>query len=92
MTASLAHPGMANWQEAIPYDPERKIDSVEIFQDFIAVEGRKGGLTRLWLLNKTKEGGVDASTFRQLDFPEEVRCYLSCGTPHFWLAFARVRV
>lgn len=72
MTASLSEPGMEHWKEAIPYNPQVKIDAAEMFKDFIAIEGREGGLTRLWLLNKKGETQIDPASFRRLDFPEDV--------------------
>ena len=37
------------WKELLPYDKGMKIDAIEPFKDFLMIEGRQGGLTRVWV-------------------------------------------
>eukprot|EP00854_Cymbomonas_tetramitiformis_P012147 gene12147-14353_t len=71
MTAPVAAPGKANWQEVIPYDPARKIDSVQVFKGFLALEGREAGLTQLWTIEMGRQG-PSASTLHKVAFDEDL--------------------
>mmetsp|Transcript_8748 Transcript_8748/g.10460 ORF Transcript_8748/g.10460 Transcript_8748/m.10460 type:complete len:783 (+) Transcript_8748:487-2835(+) len=71
MYTPVSSPAISNWEEIIPYDENRKIDNVELFQKFVAIEGRMGGLTRLWLLD-VSGGKISPETFRQVEFDEEL--------------------
>ena len=73
MRAPIASPSADTWEEIIPYDSTRKIADVEVFSNHIVMEGRSGGLTRVWLMNKDKStGSLDAETLRQVTFDEEL--------------------
>ena len=73
MFAPVSAPSADNWEEVIPYDPKKKIADVTVFESHIVIEGREGGLTQLWLLNKDPGTGVvDASSLRQISFDEEL--------------------
>ena len=50
MITPIETPEKDHWKEIVPYDSTRKIDSVEVFKSFIAIEGRQDGLTQLWTL------------------------------------------
>ncbi len=40
----VASPGKENWKDFIPYDPEVKIDSVDAFENYLAISERLKGL------------------------------------------------
>ena len=40
----------------IEYKPTRNIAHAMCFESFVALEGREDGLTRLWLLERGKDG------------------------------------
>jgi oligopeptidase B len=78
MVTSVDAPAMEHWTEVIPYDPTRKIDEVEVFSTFLAIEGRQDGLTQLWTVGVTGAGVVDPATFKRVEFPEAMyECALS---------------
>ena len=72
MVTPVDKPGQENWVEVIPYDSTRKIDEVEVFATFLAIEGRQDGLTQVWTVGMTEEGKVDPATFKKIEFPEEM--------------------
>ena len=39
-----------NWTEFIPYERTRKIDDVECFKDFVALQGRQNGYKEIWMV------------------------------------------
>jgi oligopeptidase B len=41
---SVASPGKEHWKDFIPYDPEVKIDSVDAFENYLAISERVKGL------------------------------------------------
>eukprot|EP00949_MAST-11_sp_MAST-11-sp1_P002494 g2494.t1 len=67
MTCPVSSTSSEHWQEMIPYDPSRKIDDVEIFSKHIVLEGRQGGLTQVWVLDKANDKNC-----RLIEFPEEI--------------------
>eukprot|EP00177_Eucheuma_denticulatum_P005403 GFKZ01009828.1.p1 GENE.GFKZ01009828.1~~GFKZ01009828.1.p1 ORF type:complete len:781 (-),score=113.49 GFKZ01009828.1:941-3283(-) len=48
MTADISD--TTKWKEFLPYNPDRKIDSVSCFKDFVAVSGREGGYREVWIM------------------------------------------
>jgi len=60
--------GQEAWEEVLPYDPSMRIESVTALKDYVALDGRRGGLTRIWVLGSSLESG----SLRQLDFDEEL--------------------
>ena len=52
MRAPIVNPATENWEEVIPYDAAKKIADVTVFKNHVVIEGREGGLTQLWLLDK----------------------------------------
>ena len=77
MITDVATPGKENWKEVIPYDSKRKIDDVEVFKTFIALDGRQDGLTQCWTM-RVNDGNFDADTFKKIEWPEEMyKCGLS---------------
>ena len=45
----------------IEYKPTRNIAHAMCFESFVALEGREDGLTRLWLLERRKDGAFHPS-------------------------------
>jgi oligopeptidase B len=80
MCAPVDNPGKDNWKEIIPYDSTRKIDGVEVFRSFIAIEGRQDGLTQLWTMHMKNDtlDTIDPKILRKIDWPDEIfECSLS---------------
>ncbi len=44
-------PSIALAQDVVPYDPDIKIESLEVFKGFLAIEERRGGYQRIRLVN-----------------------------------------
>mmetsp|Transcript_19107 Transcript_19107/g.46842 ORF Transcript_19107/g.46842 Transcript_19107/m.46842 type:complete len:743 (+) Transcript_19107:33-2261(+) len=57
--------GQENWVEVMPYDSTREIANVEVFKDFVAIEGRQDGLTQLWLMNGNLDGVLTRVKFQE---------------------------
>jgi oligopeptidase B len=77
MRAPVGAPAAASWEEVIPYDADRKIADVDVFKSHCVMEGRKDGLTQLWILDKDPAtGAVDGASLRQVTFDEEL---YECG-------------
>ena len=51
----------------IEYKPTRNIAHAMCFESFVALEGREDGLTRLWLLERGKDGAFYPSMKCRLD-------------------------
>lgn len=64
--------GRAAWAPVggFAYDPQRKVDGVLCFADFLAVFGREKGLTQAWILRPQGPSG-EAWDARQWTAPEE---------------------
>lgn len=65
----------SNWQPFIPYDPDKYITGVTVFENFIVVSLRTNGLSRIgYVMKKNVPAGINI-----LQFDEEVYCVdLSC--------------
>ena len=75
MITPVTAPQKKNWQELIPHDPERYLEAVELFADYMAVYGRTRGLRALQIHNFT-----DGQT-REITFPEPVYSYKRAENP-----------
>lgn len=60
--------GKVAWKEVMPYNPSMRIEGVTVLRDFVALEGREGGLTRLWVMGSS----LEPSSLRRLEFQEEL--------------------
>ena len=61
----------------LPYLSTRNILDMDCFEDYIALEGREGGLTRVWLMDMTAAGAAggrlpDPATLRQVRFKDDL--------------------
>eukprot|EP01063_Lacrimia_lanifica_P023520 TRINITY_DN3107_c0_g1_i1.p1 TRINITY_DN3107_c0_g1~~TRINITY_DN3107_c0_g1_i1.p1 ORF type:complete len:753 (+),score=343.03 TRINITY_DN3107_c0_g1_i1:67-2259(+) len=73
MRAPLGSPAAENWAEVIPYDDARKLDAAVVFKHHVVLEGRQGGLTQLWLMDKdAASGALQPATLRLMTFPEDL--------------------
>jgi len=50
MTAPVATPGEDDWQEMIPHDPGIMLMGLDMFEDFLAIYERRGGLRSIRVL------------------------------------------
>ncbi|MEZ4674053.1 MAG: S9 family peptidase [Caldilineaceae bacterium] len=77
MTAPVATPGKANWQELIPHRPAVKVDGVEPFANHLVVHERENGLRQIRV--------VDLATEQEqlVTFPEPVYNYDRHTNPEF---------
>lgn len=60
--------GKEAWKEVMPYNPSMRIEAITALRDFVALEGREGGLTRLWVMS----GSLEPSSLQRLEFQEEL--------------------
>ncbi|MCB0184987.1 MAG: S9 family peptidase, partial [Caldilineaceae bacterium] len=77
MTAPVAMPGKANWQELIPHRPAVKVDGVEPFANHLVIHERENGLRQIRV--------VDLATEQEqlVTFPEPVYNYDRHTNPEF---------
>lgn len=61
-----------NWVELIPHSEERQLCEIEVFKNFVAVEGREGGLTQLWVMGIDGSGVPAADSMRRLSFKDDL--------------------
>lgn len=66
MKTPVGEDGKANWEEVIPHRDDVFLEEIEVFRDFLVVDERKDGLTRLRVIN------WDNEEEHYIDFPEEV--------------------
>ena len=78
MVTSIDKPGKEHWKEIIPYDSTRKIDEVEVFKNFIVIQGRQDGLTQIWTMGLNEDSTVNPQSFKKIQFKEEMyECAIS---------------
>jgi len=69
MTSGISSPGIENWTTVIPHNPNTLIEDLDVFDDFLAVSVRTGGVKKLLLADReTGEGrfadlGDESATF-----------------------------
>jgi oligopeptidase B len=62
----------------MPYLATRNIQDIDVFEDYMAIEGREDGLTRVWLMDMAPAvGGAtgklpDPATWRQVEFKDDL--------------------
>ena len=77
MVTSIDKPGKEHWKEIIPYDSTRKIDEVEVFKNFIVIQGRQDGLTQIWTMGLNEDSTVNPQSFKKIQFKEMYECAIS---------------
>ncbi|KAF0199882.1 MAG: oligopeptidase B [Bacteroidetes bacterium] len=66
-----------SWKVVVPHDKNAKIEGLEVFQDFLAVQVRRNGLSEISLL------GLKDGKRQSIDFPEPVYTAYLSGTPEY---------
>ena len=77
MTAPVAAPGKAQWEERIPHREKVKIDDVDLFSGHLVVYERENGLRTMRITD------LETDEIHYLDFPEPVYTYAQNGNPEF---------
>lgn len=76
MHTPIASCGKDNWTAVVPYLATRNILDVDCFEDYVVLEGREGGLTRVWLMDMADAGAAgrlpDPATLRQVTFKDDL--------------------
>ena len=85
VTVPVAHPEKSNWKDFIPYDPEVKIEQVELFANHAALEERSNGLERIRVFD------FNTRTFHTIDLPEPTYELGIDQNPEFDTAMLRFR-
>ncbi|WP_426518610.1 S9 family peptidase [Diaminobutyricibacter sp. McL0618] len=67
----------------IPHNPQVRIESVDAFRDFIAVEYRRDGLTRVAVAAVPAENGAGDDRLHELAFDEELFTVGTGGNPEW---------
>jgi oligopeptidase B len=67
----------ANWKVLIPHDKNAKIEGLDVFQNYLAMEIRKNGLVEIHVL-----GFADGKQ-QTINFPEPVYTAYTSGTPEY---------
>jgi oligopeptidase B len=69
VTAPVATPDRAHWQELIPHRAEVMLEDVDLFRDFFVASEREDGLPRLHIWRFASDGPA-AITVEEIKFPE----------------------
>ncbi|HRE89590.1 MAG TPA: S9 family peptidase, partial [Myxococcota bacterium] len=62
----------STWRELRPHDPAVMIEKHQVFDDFIALETRAGGLPNIEVSGPSGEGGEGAKTWTRIALPDPV--------------------
>ena len=86
MKTPVDRPGKSNWVDVVPHDPAVFLEDFELFDDYLVVDQRRDGLTRLKIIPWAR---MDES--HELDFGEP--CYVAGAAvtpdPHTdWLRYS----
>jgi len=52
VTAPINNPGMTNWKDAFPPNPNAFFENVEVLRDYIVVQTKENGLAQIRILNR----------------------------------------
>ncbi len=80
VTAPVAAPTQENWQELIPHDPERLLEGMEVFADYLVVYGRANALPTLDIYRFDGDALVGPHA---VAFPEAVYATRGAENPEF---------
>ena len=64
MRAPVTNPTKSYWEEVIPYDSKVKIDTLDIFENYMAIYNRTNGLPGISVMN------FESKELYSIDFPE----------------------
>jgi oligopeptidase B len=85
MTTPINNLALDNWKDVLPAQPGVLIDNFTVFQDFIAVGERKGGLKQIHILNLTDQSN------HYIDFGEPTYTADIFSLPEFQTSVLRYR-
>jgi oligopeptidase B len=77
MKAPIASPGKENWTEVVAYNPDIKIEDIDVFENFMMIIERSGGLRKIRM-----HDFADASE-KYLDMPDDSYSLGAGGNPNF---------
>lgn len=83
MTASVATPGKADWQEFLPHRATVKVDAVEPFVNHLVIHEREGGLRQIRVID------IASNETHTVSFPEPVYTYNRHSNPDFYTSTLR---
>ncbi|MDD5090570.1 MAG: S9 family peptidase [Candidatus Wallbacteria bacterium] len=83
MTAPETSTGIAGWQEFIAHKDDTRISDFDVFEKYLVVYDRHGGLPRIRVM------GLSDATDYYVDFPESVYTYWNAQNPEFSTDFLR---
>ncbi len=75
----------STWKEIIPHSKDVKIEYIDVFEKYMAVQTRKNGLNEIMIMNL-----ADGKT-KTINFPEPVYTASMTGTPEYTSATLRYR-
>jgi oligopeptidase B len=78
-----AHDPQGPRRTLLPHNPQVRLESVDAFRDFVAVEYRREGLTRVAVACVPEETGADDDTLHELHFDEELFTVGIGGNPEW---------
>jgi oligopeptidase B len=72
MHCKVGNTAVDQWQELLPHSEDRQICDLEVFKNFVAVEGREGGLTQLWVMKMNEAGLPSPDTMHRIGFKDDL--------------------
>ncbi len=75
----------SRWKEVIPHNKDVKIEYIDVFDKYLAVQARKNGLNEILIID------LSDNKTRTIDFPEPVYTAVMTGTPEYSSATMRYR-
>ncbi|HEU4326262.1 MAG TPA: S9 family peptidase [Roseiflexaceae bacterium] len=77
LEAPADSPGPAHWRELVPHRADVLLDEIDVFQDYLVLYERAGGLKQISILR------LDGTPLRRVAFPEPVYTYSYGSNPMF---------
>ncbi len=82
MTAPVASPGEANWQEMLAHDPGIMLNDLDMFEDFLAIYERRSGLRSIRILDFSA-GASTSPAAHEIAFDEPVYTVRGAQNPMY---------
>jgi oligopeptidase B len=77
MTVKVENPGIENWQEMIPHNPEVFLTDLDSFENHLVIYKRQDGLKAITILDLRDQQS------HEIDFPEAAYTYTIAENPEF---------
>lgn len=77
MAVSVQNSSKENWKEVIPHRDSVKIESLDVFKEYLVVYERENGLKKIRITN------LASNEVHYVDFPEPVYTFWQGGNPDF---------